>query len=146
MRAGRGGRASGEPVTARAPPPPYLPSGAIRHPAAGTSTKIFSIRILGYTIGMDSKFIAIGVGLLVQAGGIVWWASNLQGEVRHNNYQIQMMSKDVDKHAIFVRDWPSGKYGSGALPSDVKQDLKIGVLEKQVDKIMSKLYNGVGSD
>lgn len=91
---------------------------------------------------MDTKFLAIGIGLLLQAGGIVWWASNLQGSVQHNNYQIQMMSKDVEKHAIFVRDWPSGKYGSGELPSDTRQDLKIANLEKQVEKVMTKLYNG----
>ena len=91
---------------------------------------------------MDTKFLAIGIGLLLQAGGIVWWASNLQGSVQHNNYQIQMMSKDVEKHAIFVRDWPSGKYGSGELPSDTRQDLKIADLEKQVEKVMTKLYNG----
>ena len=91
---------------------------------------------------MDTKFLAIGIGLLLQAGGIVWWASHLQGSVQHNNYQIQMMSKDVEKHAIFVRDWPSGKYGSGELPSDTRQDLKIANLEKQVEKVMTKLYNG----
>ena len=91
---------------------------------------------------MDTKFLAIGIGLLLQAGGIVWWASNLQGSVQHNNYQIQMMSKDGEKHAIFVRDWPSGKYGSGELPSDTRQDLKIANLEKQVEKVMTKLYNG----
>ena len=91
---------------------------------------------------METKFLAIGIGLLLQAGGIVWWASNLQGSVQHNNYQIQMMSKDVEKHAIFVRDWPSGKYGSGELPSDTRQDLKIANLEKQVEKVMTKLYNG----
>ncbi len=95
--------------------------------------------------GLDPKFvITLGIGLAVQAAGIVWWASNLQSSVAHNNFQIQMMSKDVEKHSIFVRDWPSGKYGSGSLPDDVKQNLKIESLEKQMDKIMSKLYNGHG--
>ena len=95
---------------------------------------------------MDSKFlISLGVGLAAQAAGIVWWASTLQSSVQHNDFQIQMMSRDVEKHSIFVRDWPSGKYGSGSLPDDVKQNLKIESLEKQVDKITGKLYNG-GSD
>ena len=95
---------------------------------------------------MDSKFlISLGVGLAMQAAGIVWWASTLQSSVQHNDFQIQMMSRDVEKHSIFVRDWPSGKYGSGSLPDDVKQNLKIEALEKQVDKITGKLYNG-GSD
>ena len=92
---------------------------------------------------MDSKFlISLGVGLAMQAAGIVWWASTLQSSVQHNDFQIQMMSRDVEKHSIFVRDWPSGKYGSGSLPDDVKQNLKIEALEKQMDKVMSKLYNG----
>ena len=92
---------------------------------------------------MDSKFlISIGVGLVIQAGGIVWWASKLQSEVQHNNFQIQMMSKDVEKHSIFVRDWPAGKWGSGSLPDDVKQNLKIGMLENDMAKVLSKLYNG----
>ena len=92
---------------------------------------------------VDSKFlISLGVGLAIQAAGIVWWASNLQSEVRHNDFQIQMLAKDTEKHAIFVRDWPAGKWGSGSLPDDVKQNLKIEDLEKQMDKVMSKLYNG----
>lgn len=96
---------------------------------------------------MDSKFvISLCVGLVVQAGGIVWWASKLQSQVQHNDFQIQMMAKDVDKHSIFVSDWPAGKWGSGSLPSDVRQDLKIGMLESDMDKVLSKLYNGASKD
>lgn len=92
---------------------------------------------------MDSKFIvSLVVGLAIQAGGIVWWASKLQSSVQHNDFQIQMMAKDVAKHSVFVRDWPAGKWGSGSLPDDVKQNLKIGMLENDMDKVLSKLYNG----
>ena len=92
---------------------------------------------------IDPKFIiSLLIGLAVQAGGIVWWASNLQSSVAHNNFQIQMMAKDVEKHSIFVRDWPAGNWGSGSLPDDVKQNLKISMLELDMDKVMSKLYNG----
>tara|TARA_R110000824_G_scaffold19714_1_gene75755 strand:- start:386 stop:691 length:306 start_codon:yes stop_codon:yes gene_type:complete len=80
------------------------------------------------------------VALAVQAAGIVWWASGITSEVQHNDFQIQMMSKDVEKHAIFVRDWPSGKYGSGELPSDTKQDLFITELVKRVEKLYDELY------
>ena len=94
-------------------------------------------------LAVDSKFfISLGIGLAVQAAGIVWWASNLQSSVQHNDFQIQMIGKDVEKHAIFVRDWPAGKWGSGSLPDDVKQNLKISMLELDVEKIMEKLYNG----
>ena len=93
---------------------------------------------------MDSKFVvSLVAGLAIQAGGIVWWASNLQSSVQHNDFQIQMMAKDVEKHSIFVSDWPAGKWGSGSLPSDVRQDLKIGMLESDMDKVLSNLYNGV---
>ncbi len=92
---------------------------------------------------MDSKFIiTLSISLLVQAAGIVWWASSLQGEVRHNDFQIQIMSRDVDEAISFVKLWPAGKWGSGSLPSDVKQDLKIERLEMQVSKIIDKVYNG----
>ena len=95
---------------------------------------------------MDSKFIiTLAAGLIIQAAGIVWWASSLQGEVRHNDFQIQIMSRDVDEAISFVKLWPAGKWGSGSLPSDVKQDLKIERLEMQVSKIMDKVYNGVSS-
>ena len=96
--------------------------------------------------GIDSKFlISLLSRLAVQAAGIVWWASKLQSDVQHNDFQIQMIGKDVEKHAIFVRDWPAGKWGSGSLPDDVKQNLKISMLELDVEKIMEKLYNGTHS-
>jgi len=90
---------------------------------------------------VDSKFFTtVGVALLLQLAGIVWWASSLQSAVQHNDYQIQMMNKDVEKNSVFVRDWPAGRYGSGSLPDDVRQNLKIEALEKQVDKLTKKLY------
>ncbi len=96
---------------------------------------------------MDTKFIvSLCVGLAVQAGGIVWWASKLQSQVQHNDFQIKMMAKDVEEHSVFVSDWPAGKWGSGSLPSDVRQDLKIGMLEADMDKVLSKLYNGHTKD
>jgi len=92
---------------------------------------------------MDSRFtISLAVGLLLQLAGIVWWASNMEGEIRHNDFQIQMIAKDVEENTEFVKLWPAGKWGSGSLPSDVKQDLKIERLEMQVEKITAKIYNG----
>ena len=78
--------------------------------------------------------------MAVQAAGIVWWASNLQSSVQHNDFQIQMLAKDGDKHTIFVRDWPAGRWGSGSLPDDVRQNLKLESLEKQVEKLTEDLY------
>tara|TARA_R110000751_G_scaffold207770_1_gene311564 strand:+ start:295 stop:585 length:291 start_codon:yes stop_codon:yes gene_type:complete len=91
---------------------------------------------------MDSKFIiTLGVGLFIQAAGVIWWLAGLQASVQHNDFQIQMISKDVGKNSRFVELWPAGKWGSGSLPSDVRQDLKIGSLEIQVDKLNTKIYN-----
>jgi len=89
---------------------------------------------------MDTKILTFSIGLLVQAGGIVWWASSLAGQVRHNDFQIQMISKDVEKNSEFVELWPAGKWGSGSLPSDVRQDLKIAALETQVSKLTARIF------
>lgn len=80
------------------------------------------------------------VGLALQAAGIVWWASSLNSEVRHNDFQIQMMNREVSKNSNFVELWPAGKWGSGELPSDTRQDLHISELQKRVEKLMDELY------
>ena len=92
---------------------------------------------------IDIKVITLAVAMFAQAAGIVWWASSLQSQVQHNDFQIQMLAKDVEKNSSFVELWPAGKWGSGSLPSDVRQDLKIASLEMDVDKLNSKIYNGI---
>ncbi len=77
------------------------------------------------------------ITLAAQAAAIVWWASNLSSQVQHNDFQIQMMAKDVEKHAVFVRDWPVGKLG--ALPDDVRQNLHIQGIQKEVEKLTEKI-------
>jgi len=89
---------------------------------------------------MDIKLLAVAVALLLQLGGIVWWASSLQSEVRHNNYQIEMLKPDLEEAISFTKLWPAGKWGSGELPSDTRQDLKIESLEKQMDQVLRTLY------
>ena len=60
---------------------------------------------------MDTKTIlSLGIGLIVQAAGIVWWASKLQSEVQHNDFQIQMIAKDVSENSEFVKLWPPGSF------------------------------------
>jgi hypothetical protein len=98
---------------------------------------------------MEPRFLAIMIALLVQAGGIVWWLAGLQAKVRHNDFQIQMMDKSVTHNSKFVLEWPSGSWLSGQpLPSDTRQDLKIEMLETQVDRLIDALYriNGHRSD
>jgi len=92
--------------------------------------------------GFDLKLLAIGVTLFLQAGAGLWYIASVDSRVNHNNYQIQMIKPDVDEAISFTKLWPAGKWGSGELPSDTRQDLKIAALEKHVEKIMAKLYNG----
>lgn len=94
---------------------------------------------------MDSRFLTVAIGLLIQAGAGIWYIASVDSRVSHNNYQIQMMKPDLEEAISFTKLWPAGQWGSGELPSDTRQDLKIASLEKQVDKITTKLYNG-GSD
>ena len=89
---------------------------------------------------MDSKFIAIGIGLIIQAGGIVWWASNLQAKVNHNQYLTAILKKDVEQNSDFRVRWPRGQLGS--LPDDAEQNQRLKTLEKEMNKVLTKLYNG----
>jgi|TARA_R110001583_G_scaffold33397_2_gene112666 hypothetical protein len=92
--------------------------------------------------GVDRGLLTIAVAILIQAGGVVWWASSMSARVAHNDYQIQMMRPIVEEAISFTKLWPAGKWGSGELPSDTRQDLKIAALEKQVERLTAKLYNG----
>ena len=92
----------------------------------------------------DSK-IGLYIGLAIQAAGIVWWASNLNSRVQHNDYQIQIMNREVSKNSKFVELWPAGRWGSGELPSDSRQDLHISELQKQVSKLTEDLYTLKGN-
>lgn len=69
---------------------------------------------------MDSKFVAIGIGLLIQAGTGIWYIASVDSRVSHNNYQIQMMKPDLEEAISFTKLWPAGKWGSGELPSDTR--------------------------
>lgn len=80
-------------------------------------------------------FLTLGL----QAAAIIWWASNLNSQVQHNDFQIQMLARDVEKHSVFVRDWPVGKLG--ALPDDVRQNLFIEEIIKRVEKLYDELYS-----
>ena len=92
----------------------------------------------------DSK-IGLYVGLAGQAAGIGWWASNLNSRVQHNDFQIQIMNREVSKNSKFVELWPAGRWGSGELPSDTRQDLHISELQKQVSKLTEDLYTLKGN-
>ncbi len=66
--------------------------------------------------------------LILQGGGIVWWASTLQAS-------LVWMNKQVEANSSFRELWPVGRWGSGSLPSDVRQDLRIEDLERRINKL-----------
>ena len=94
---------------------------------------------------MDCKIISFIIALILQAGGIVWWSASLQARVQHNDYQIQMMKPDIAEAIEFTKLWPSGKWGSGELPSDTRQDLKIKMLERQMERLNARIFHMNGS-
>ena len=68
---------------------------------------------------MDHKFIiSLGVGLFIQAAAAVWWLATLSATVQHNDFQIQMIAKDVEKNSEFHQELKvSGElYADNALP------------------------------
>ena len=52
------------------------------------------------------------------------------------------MAKDVTDNTDFRVRWPRGELGS--LPDDSEQNMRLLQLEKQMDKVVSKIYNGDG--
>ena len=42
--------------------------------------------------------IGLLLALAAQAAGIVWWASSLNSRVSHNDFQVQIMGRDVAKN------------------------------------------------
>ena len=91
----------------------------------------------------DSSYIlTIALAVLVQAGAGIWWLASVDSRVSHNDFQIQNMAKDVTDNTDFRVRWPRGELGS--LPDDSEQTMRLLQLEKQMDKVVSKIYNGDG--
>lgn len=98
---------------------------------------------------MDSKFlISLGVALLIQAGGIVWWASTLSSQITHFQYQLDEIRPDVSEAIRFTKEWPRGAWlGGAALPDDERQNMRLDFaereiknLEGEIEKIKDKIY------
>ena len=90
----------------------------------------------------NSYILTIGLAVLVQAGAGIWWLASVDSRVSHNAFQIQIMAKDVTDNTDFRVRWPRGELGS--LPDDSEQNMRLLQLEKQMDKVVSKIYNGDG--
>ena len=90
----------------------------------------------------NSYILTIALAVLVQAGAGIWWLASVDSRVSHNDFQIQIMAKDVTDNTDFRVRWPRGELGS--LPDDSEQNMRLLQLEKQVDKVVNKIYNGDG--
>ena len=90
----------------------------------------------------NSYILTIALAVLVQAGAGIWWLASVDSRVSHNDFQIQIMAKDVTDNTDFRVRWPRGELGS--LPDDSEQNMRLLQLEKQMDKVVSKIYNGDG--
>ena len=90
---------------------------------------------------MDHKTVSIVAALVLQGAALVWFISGLNSRVIHNNFQIKMMSRDIEKASEFIELWPAGKWGSGSLPDDVRQNLKIERLERDLERITRLIEN-----
>ena len=88
----------------------------------------------------NGYILTIGLAVLVQAGAGIWWLASVDSRVSHNDFQIQIMAKDVTDNTDFRVRWPRGELGS--LPDDSEQNMRLLQLEKQMDKVVGKLYNG----
>ena len=88
----------------------------------------------------NGYILTIGLAVLVQAGAGIWWLASVDSRVSHNDFQIQIMAKDVTDNTDFRVRWPRGELGS--LPDDSEQNMRLLQLEKQMDKVVSKIYNG----
>ena len=90
----------------------------------------------------NSYILTIALAVLVQAGAGIWWLASVDSRVSHNDFQIQIMAKDVTDNTDFRVRWPRGELGS--LPDDSEQNMRLLQLEKQEDKVVNKIYNGDG--
>jgi hypothetical protein len=85
---------------------------------------------------LNLELIGLVLGLAVQAGIAVWWASGIQSKMYHLEHEITKMHMNVDQNTEFRILWPRGEMG--ALPDDVKQDSAIEILKSEVARLRAR--------
>ena len=88
---------------------------------------------------LNLELIGLVLGLAVQAGIAVWWASGIQSKMYHLEHEITKMDMNVDQNTEFRILWPRGEMG--ALPDDVKQDSAIEILKAEVARLRERAEN-----
>lgn len=88
---------------------------------------------------LNLELIGLILGLAVQAGVAVWWASGINSKLSHVEHEITKMNMNVDQNTEFRILWPRGEMG--ALPDDVKQDSAIEILKSEVSRLRERSEN-----
>lgn len=88
---------------------------------------------------LNLELIGLILGLAVQAGVAVWWASGVNSTLNHLEHEVTKMNMNVDQNTEFRVLWPRGEMG--ALPDDVKQDSAIEILKSEVSRLRERSEN-----
>ena len=88
---------------------------------------------------LNLELIGLILGLAVQAGVAVWWASGVNSKLNHLEHEVTKMNMNVDQNTEFRILWPRGEMG--ALPDDVKQDSAIEILKSEVSRLRERSEN-----
>jgi len=88
---------------------------------------------------LNLELIGLILGLAVQAGVAVWWASGVNSKLNHLEHEVTKMNMNVDQNTEFRILWPRGEMG--ALPDDVKQDSAIEILKSEVSRLRERNEN-----
>jgi hypothetical protein len=88
---------------------------------------------------LNLELIGLILGLAVQAGVAVWWASGINSKLNHLEHEVTKMNMNVDQNTEFRILWPRGEMG--ALPDDVKQDSAIEILKSEVSRLRERSEN-----
>ena len=86
----------------------------------------------------DKTSLNISLPMIIQVVGfitaMVWGYSQLTS-------RIAFVENESNRNTQIIKEMKALQ--DAPIPSDVRQDLKIGMLEMDMDKVMSKLYNGI---
>ncbi len=80
------------------------------------------------------------IGLILFIGIAITGYFSLTERITFLEHNAELREIHVKQNSEFRIKWPRGELG--ALPDDAEQNMRLDNIEKLVDKINSKLYNG----
>jgi len=79
------------------------------------------------------NLIGMGIALVLASTAFVTTDSRLNS-IETN---LMMISADISKNSQFRERWPTGEWGSGMLPSDSEQFLRLEALERDFSEVQT---------